>query len=294
MLTRIQSLYVVGLLLLATAMILVVYTHQRQQEFDAYHRALEDAVVQGAARALTLQVAERQRNVTLFAEEYGRTIGRLVQQPDDEATEEWLRHRLAQRFEDFLTFTVAGPRGEPLLANFDMRIGEVCRRDLGHFYSQLKAGSQRPGNRIFIHPQPGMYHYDVMAPLQIPGRGADIFFVSFRPDALARTLRQFQLPGHRLLLTRRSDDPLIEIAAEGARDRLRRDLRLTDAELNRVRAAANIAGTDWRLIDLPDPAVRAANRRHLLREAGTLFGLVLLAAALLLVLVWRWTRRCPD
>ncbi len=294
MLTRIQSLYVVGLLLLLTAIILVIYTHQREREFDAYHRTLENALVQGAARALTLQVAERQRNVNLFAEEYGRTIARLVQHPDDEQTETWLQRRLRQRFEDFLTFTVAGPGGQPLLPNFDMRIGEVCQRDLGHFFSQIKAGSRRPGNRIFIHPQPGMYHYDVMAPVAIAGGSTDIFFVSFRPDALAQTLRSFQLPGHQLLLTRRSDDPLIEIAAVGTRDRLKRPPRLSDAELKQVRAAANIPGTDWRLIDLPDPTLRAANRRHLLREAWTLFGVVLLAAGIMLLLVWRWTRRCPD
>ena len=137
-----------------------------------------------------------------------------------------------------------------MLLDVETLVGEVCQSDLSDFASKL-GRAQLSSNEIFIHPQPFHYHYDVMAPLNADG-DSKIFFVSFYIDEIADILKTHEIPGQQLFIVRQTDPSLIEVSREGARDKLTRDAELTPEEQNRILVFANIPGTDWRLVNLPD------------------------------------------
>lgn len=139
----------------------------------------------------------------------------------------------------------------------------MCRANIRHF---AHAGATQP---VFIHPHPEVYHYDLMTHF-----GADIFFISFRPDALIKALRDNASLGQRLYLLK-DDSALIELSAEGSRLVMKRPIHLSADELRAVLVRLPIEGTAWRLVALSDAALLERERRDLLasfliRSAGTL------------------------
>ena len=250
MLKRMEVFMIASILILVTSIVMVVYTMEREQEFRAHNRDIQTAVVDSAVYAIDLQLENKRRHVNLFLEEYFRLFRHLERFPDDEISAERVQKRLQQRFPDFFTFTIADHSGIPVLLDVETLVGEACQTDLHDFASKL-GRAQQTTNEIFIHPQPYHYHYDVMASLNVNGN-ARIFFVSFYLDEIADILKTHEIPGQQLFIVRQSDPGLIEVSREGARDKLKRNAELTPGEQNRILVFANIPGTDWRLVNLPD------------------------------------------
>ncbi len=286
MASRIQTLMLVLLLLIVGAIILIAGTIQREHDFEIQQRAIQLALANGVANEIAERIRRQRANLRLFADEYHASIVRLATHPDDNRVYEAIQQRLAQRFPKRLAFTLTTANGIPLVEDIDTLIGDVCQLDIAHFV-QAAARSRSPqGNRVFIHPQPGNYHYDLMARWQSGGR-IGVFFVSFRPDDLTRLLGNYQLPGHELMLVKASDPSLIELTAEGARDHLSREIRLNPAERRAALLGKSIAGSDWRVIDLPDERFAQRYERQLWREAGMIFALILIASLIMLAMIWR-------
>jgi hypothetical protein len=100
-------------------------------------------------------------------------------------------------------------------------------------------------------------------------------------------LRNHQIPGHELILVRAQDLSLIEIAAKGVRDVLVRDTRLSQEEQQRIRTAENVIGTEWRLIDLPEPQFADEYQRQLWKEATMVLMILALGGLMMIMFAWR-------
>ncbi len=290
MASRIQSLMLILLLLIVAAIILIAGTIQREHDFEINQRAVQLALANGAANEVGERILQQRENLRLFADEYRDSIARLAMRPDDNRLNESIQRRLAQRFPDRLAFTITTSSGAPLVQDIDTLIGDVCQLDITHFIKEAARSRAPRGNLVFIHPQPGNYHYDLMARWG-SGKHGGVFFVSFKPEDVVRLLRNYQLPGHELLLVKASDPSLIEVSADGARDRLKRDIRLNAGEQRVARLGKSIRGSDWRMIDLPDQAFAKRYKNRLWLEAGIIFAMVFVASLVMLVLIWRLSGR---
>lgn len=251
MLKRMEVFMIASLLMLVTAIILIIFTMQREQEFIERNDRVQSAVVDSAAYAIDIKLDTKRRLVSLFIDEYSHLFRQIQLVPDDEVTIQKLSNRLQQRFPSYLTFTTADDAGTPVLLDIESLVGEACQADLHDFAGKLDRG-QKQHNEIFIHPQPFNYHYDVMAELSGVSGNQGIFFVSFYLDEIADILKTHEIPGLQLFLVRESNPGLIEVSREGARDKLSRNPELSQEEQHRILQFANVKGADWRVVVLQD------------------------------------------
>lgn len=272
---RASGLFVV--LIMALALVLLIWNGQSRVWDHRVHQAdLATRAARAAASEIALQVDELRRRVRLFAEEEADLIAYLSAHPEDGPRYEELGAKLDRHFSDRFAFAIVSSGGGTLVDDIENLVGELCRSDIVQF-----ASGEHP-NRVYIHPQPGAYHFDLMARLDETGQGPAVFFVSFHPTVVARLLNSHAPERHRLLLLRGSATGLIEVTGEGARDQIKREPRLSPHEIERVAATETVAGTDWVLVDLPDAGMERHARQMIWRETG-LFAVGLVLAALLML-----------
>jgi hypothetical protein len=288
MLKRLEVFLVIALFLLITAIILIVYTKQREYEFLAHQDVLQTSSVRGASHAVTLYLLDEQRNTRLLVDEYAPMFMQVLSTPGDFRLIEEVKNRLQKRFPGFLSFTFADHFGQPTVLDIDGIVGELCQRDLQQYAGTIKEPASR--NNIYIHPQPGYYHYDIMVPLSANGGPSRIFFISFLPDGIAEILGTHEIPGYQLMLVKQDDPRLIEISSEGVRDKIEREIRLSDDEFKRVKVGENLPDTHWRLVSLPVKNFQEHYLKGLWREAVIIILLVMLCLLLIMPVLFKLAR----
>jgi hypothetical protein len=288
MLKQLVVFIIAMMFVLITAIILIIYTIQRGEEFKAHQTVIQKAAVHGAAYAIDLQLSNKHRHVRLFLDEYQQLVSQLITFPNDLKTENNVNARLKQRFSDFFTFTITNQKGIPLLEDFDGLVGDACLFDLKKYFKSAQKESVAL-NTVFVHPKPHHYHYDIMAPLHSNKLNINIFFVSFDLRDIVDILRTHEIPGQKLVLVKHSDPALLEVSRLGTRDKLiSREPRLTNAEQQSIRVYENIPNTDWRLVNIPDTQFEKHYLQGLWKEAAIIISVVTLALLLLIFISFRY------
>jgi len=293
MLKRLEAFLIITVFIIITAIILIIYSMQREHEYKAHRMMTEETIVNGAAYAINTKLLEKHRRVQLFADEYARFLMQLHNNSNNEKIITDLKTRLEQRFPDFFTFTITDNKGTPELQNIESLVGDVCQVDLANFAKHLASDTTKM-NKVVIHPQPFNYHYDIMAPLYTSEKAPSIFFVSFFPTEIVDILKTHSLPNQKLILVRQSDPSLIEITSEGARDKIKRDIKLSDNELKQIRVLTNIPGTDWRLVNLPNIEHQKEYIKGLWKEAFFIILIVSLALIIIFSFVIKTSKGTSD
>lgn len=287
MVTRLHLFIVITLSILLTSVILTMYTQQRVQDFKEHRLVIEKAMVEGTARDISNRLESQIRHVRLFNDEYRRLISYLTVSPHDEATKEIINIRLRERFPDVESFTITNAVGTPLLDDVETRVGDICKRDISNFVIEDKRLSHsefEAKNAIFIHPQAGHYHYDIMATVMDGTPNHNVFLVSFNPQPIQDILKSREIPGHQLILSKSNDHALIEISAAGTRDTMGRDGRLTETELLSLKVSKDIPNTDWAMVDLQDPDYEEAYINKLWKESGSIILIVAITNILIFLI----------
>jgi len=282
---------IASIFVLITSIILVIYTMEREQEFIKHNADIQNASVHGAAYAINLQLQNKRRHVRLFLDEYARLFQHLERYPDDERTVNNINRRLQQRFTDFFTYTITDQDGVPTMEDIETLVGTACQNDLNNFANKIKRDLGDIHNEAFVHPQPYNYHYDIMAPLQTDNSGTRIFFTSFYLNEIVDILKTHEVPGQTLMIVRQSDPGLIEVARQGARDKLTRDIRLDQDERLRITVYEDIADTDWRLVNLPDGDFEDNYVYGLWKEVVVILTIVTLALIVLVLVLVRLSKK---
>lgn len=290
-LKQMEVFLVSAVFILITAIILIIYTMKREQEFKAHNSDFQKAIVHGAAYAVDQHLQSKHKSLRLFLDEYSAQVFRLNRFPGDERTAQDIKVRLQQRFDDFFTFTITDKTGVPTLVDIESLVGEACKTDLHNYSRTVTRDSKQVKNEVFIHPQPYNYHYDIMAPLYEHGAEPRIFFSSFYLKKIVDILRTHEVPGHNLMLVRQSKPSLIEVTREGARDVLTRERELSEEELKRVTVYENIQGSDWRLINLPDINYQNQYTRGLWVEAFVIILITTITLTLLIFILFQFSDR---
>lgn len=259
------SWFFVGLVILSLAYLAF-------DRYQAFHR-LEDVEArrsaQFAIQAVGARIEEQRRLLKLFTRLHAGLIQSLLTAPNNAHGYQRLHAAVIEFFPDAFAFTLADRDGRAIIDDFDGLMGEVCQKNIQHF------AAHREGQRIFIHPHPEVYHYDQMVHV-----GEHIFFVSFRPDAIVRVLAENAYLGQELLLLKRGGR-LIEVTAQGTRNRLQRDFHLSRAEEDAILFQAPVAGTEWLATALPIADAVTSQERGIIRNFAASAALVLGLAGIL-------------
>lgn len=271
--------WIVVVLAVLAALVLLLNYRERVGSFEDSQRARAQTTSAEVASLVSFILAERQRQVQLFAEDQLVRLRQLQRDPDNEALRQELERILRRTFPDVFAYTITDARGRPLLADFDGYVGEICVQDI-----QGYATSGRYAARI--HPNNHAYHFDVMARWRSGDGSYLVLMVSFAPTELGQILKAIEPAGHELMLVSSTQPPMIEVTARGARDKTpRADYRLTPEELERLLARQPVAHSLWSVADLMRPGFmdqfRQRTRLTLLLSL-LLLGVVVGAALVLL------------
>jgi len=275
--SRLPGPWIVPVLTLVMAGVVLAWNAQvRYREFAAYQQQLMESSVHGTAAQLEIFLGELQRSVHLFAYMERERIRQLAANPDDEKLLAGLDAAMRGQFSGVFAFTLAGREGAPLLTDFDGLMGEVCLRDMRIF------ATDRQHSKVYMHPHPSTYHFDIMVDLEGDGEQAAIFFASFKTDILSRILRHGQLPGHRLMLLKQDIPRLIEMSADGPRIVLLREFKLSMDEMSRIGHSTAVGGTSWDLVDLPEAKLYADMRAGIWRETALVMLAIVAVTAIMM------------
>jgi PAS domain S-box-containing protein len=266
--------------LLLVGFFLSRYVDESYDSFTASQQALMQQSTLGEARTIELYLKEVRRRVDLFTAEESEIIGRLSRHPLDDEMREHFTTRVKQHFPEFFAFTITDHQGQVLLDDIEGKVADLCQADIQDFAS----GEDQ---QIFIHPNPVGYHFDIMSNWKTQTGDQGVFFISFNPEVIAQILANSQLHDHRLMLLHREKPGLIEITAAGTRANLQGKTSLTQEEMGRIAYPADIEGSLWTVVDLPDVNQFAAYKNRLWRQAVSIFLLFLLFSSVMAVLIRR-------
>lgn len=277
--------WIVIVLAVLAALVLLLNHRERVAGFEASQRAMAQTTTAEVASLLSFILAERQRQVQLFAEDQVLRLRQLRRDPDSEARRYELERIIKRTFPNVFAYTITDADGRPLLVDFDGYVGEICVQDI-----QGYARSGRYAARI--HPNHHAYHYDVMARWRDSDGAELMLMVSFTPSELGQILKAIEPAGHELMLVSNTEPPLIEVTARGARDKTpRADYHLGPGELEWLLARQPVTHSLWSVADFVRPSFVREYRQ---RARNTLL-LSLLALGLIvgaaLVLLRREERR---
>ena len=280
-----SNLWVPLLLIVAACTAVVYYGHQVAETLK--QSAAANARTSGLATAheITGFINREHERLRAFVEEKDDEIRRIVGAAEDWAAIDSLQASVKRLFRGAFAFTVTDADGEPVFEDFDGLVGPVCRSAMATFAQSIDFG--RAGYEIPpIHPVPGAYHFDLVARWTLPSGEAGMFFVSMSPNRIAELIAAAEeVSGMHILLVNRDDPGLIEVTAAGARDVLKEHFRLTSDALVPGHFMADLSGTHWKLLVLPDAAaLSAAVNAVYLNVAALVMALLLISAALLFVI----------
>ena len=243
--TRYYGTYALITLVMVGVM-LAWHAWQSTENFRDYHRQLAVTSVTGAADELEFLLGELERSMRLFANDQRALLEDIARDPDNDLTWALLESAVQKHFPEYYGLTLTNRNGAVMRPDFDNEVDELCQRDIHTF---IEDGYTQQG---YIHPNPMGYHFDVMVPWGDADNPQGVFFLSFPPDILARTLHRIQPPGHSLLLLRNDEVDLIEVTGQGTRTELQRDFTLSQTELARILYSRTIPNSRWDLVDLPE------------------------------------------
>ncbi|MCP5141673.1 MAG: response regulator [Gammaproteobacteria bacterium] len=255
------------------------------RSFVAAQTELARSATSNAAAEIGLYIKELRRAVGIFAREQNALIGQLANDPDSPDLYDSLRTKVAVHFPDFISINVTDLKGVPLVYDIGAEVGDLCKLNIREFLAQREFGGLR------IHPAADGHHFDVMAlwsfnanaNANANGGGVEsgALFVSFRTDTLARILEGSAPPRTQLFLTLSTAPGLIEVAASGSRDQLRRDIELAPEEIQRVTSRRVLPDTQWELYAVPEPELYAAEyRRVVTLNLGVFLGFLAVTLAM--------------
>ena len=264
----------------------LLWSAQRDYEnFKTYQHEIMRESVTGTANQIAYLIESYQTALRIFVDRQGPALHKLLIDPTDENTHKLLSQSLAQYYSDYFSLTIADTHGDLIYDDLGEKVGEVCRTDI-----KLFANSKHQ-SLIYIHPGPGEYHIDIMIPWTYVKGKTGVFFASFKPTLFAKLLNNSRVAGHDLYLIRSDTSNLIEIAADGSRANLARDIRLSPEELKRVSFSLSVPGTSWTLVDVPDAKIYSSRLSLIVTNTVTSFIIFLIIALILAALIYKEEKR---
>lgn len=282
-----SSLWVPLLLVVVACAGIAYYGHEVAQTLRQSVADNARAGGQATAGEITRFIDREHERLRAFVLDHDVAIRRILAAPDDWRPTEALQTSLKRAFPETIAFSITGPDGVPLFEDFDGLVGPTCQAAMRTFAQTMEFGRQAYEVPP-IHPVPGAYHFDLIAPWQLDDGRYGVFFVSMSPQRMAELLTAAEKSsGMRYLLVNRASPDLIEVAAAGARDALGEAIRVAPEDVAPEHFAVDLSGTHWQLLVLPDGAELEAAVDQVYAKVAALIGVLLLVSGALLYLIRR-------
>ena len=126
----------------------------RLVQFEQSQAELGQSLSETTATGIERIIADRVREVTLFVDDFHGDIDRLASNLDDDDLLDQITEQVVQHFPGAFTFTLADPKGNPLLEDIEGLVGDLCRVDIRQFSLSSVEPDGQHLDRIFIHPRP--------------------------------------------------------------------------------------------------------------------------------------------
>lgn len=286
-----SSLLVPLMLIVVACGAIVYYGYQLGATLEASAAAKARVDGQLTVREITGFLDREHERLRAFVIEKEPEVREILAFPDNWLAIDAVQTSLRRMFRGALAFTVTGADGKPMFEDFDGLVGPVCEASMRDYVQSMDQGLARIDIPP-VHPVPDAYHFDLISPWKLEGGESGLFFVSMSPGRIAELLAAAeQASGARMLLVNRDDPTLIEVSASGARDTLGESFRLEHEALTDGHYTADLPGTHWRLVVLPDPETLAADVDRVYAKVAALVLALLLISTILLVSIRRSEQR---
>jgi len=269
--------FFVVLLILLVAGMLTWIASARMLAFHQFNVDIGHESLNGVDQQVSFYISEKRRIVETFVHDHIDQIKKLASNPDNDAYHDDLVEDLAEYFPDYFAFSLTNNQGVPLFQDFDGLISDLCLSDVKQYLSG------KDNYHPYIHPNTEGYHFDIMVRY---GKGANegVFFVSFLADVLSNIINSIQGPDQKIMLIQPLKEDLIEVVAEGARNKwFRNDYRLDSHEKELIYSRHDVKGTRWQAIDFHNSELHSSYRNELIFESLLIFFLFVSVAMLLVV-----------
>lgn len=280
------------LLTIATAAGLFFIIWSEFSQFNSYKTTQEKLLissVNSVTAEISNQVVERSRIVTAIANDHRQILEAIISQPDEEQRIKNFEQQLKSYYPEIYAFAVVDHHGTPIPDDLGEFIGEFCRKEMKLFTRKDKTLTYTHDHKHYymplIHPQPDSYHFDIMGMWNYSGQPSRIMFVSFQGEILTQLIKTYQLPGHQIFLVRADKPDLIEVSAEGTRDRITRESQISEDERSAASIQIDIPATRWRAVGILQPELLPQHFQILNKRSNTNIVILLgfwLAALLIL------------
>ena len=265
------------------ASIIIWSSYTRINEHYQYHADTSIVTTQKTSDDVSFYIREKKRLIHLFAKRNSAKLWKSLQMPEDDELYQDLLDELTAYFPSAYAFTVTDNKGHFDRINFENIMGDKCINDLHQF---IQTGEQS----IRIHPAE-IYHFDLITDFTHDNKSG-VFFVSFNTDVISNSLLRAEIPGHLLLLSLPTENQLIEITSDGARNIWKRnDYRLNENETRRILSQAKVVGTEWSVVDLHDKALFKEYKQSILVLSYLIIFILAVASVLFMTLNHHEIRR---
>ena len=268
--------------------------HEQIQSHLTKQQELLSNSVAAVASEIADLIEERSRIITAIAHDQRQLLEQIIAEPENEARIGSFEQQLRSYYPDVFAFTLVAPNGDRVPDDLGERVGDYCIKEMKRFLQgDHTLFTERAGVRYYrpvVHPQPFAYHFDIMALWDTQEQHSRILFLNFSAELLTRLIRTYQLPGHAIYLINAERPDLIELSAEGPRDEMNRQPRLSKEERDKVIRQLEINGTRWQVIGLLQPNLLLAYRQEVIQRY-TIIGLVIVGFWLVSLLILYRLRR---
>lgn len=255
----------------ASAILIAIWSAQVSiSHLHSYQDQLMENEGRSVSGAIGRFVIDHTRLLTLFAEQNRDLLSRFLVSDEAPELHRELNTLIAKHFPNHLAFTLRDVRNQLVPDDLGELVGPICRNDIDLFWKDQGHVKipETSGYKPFIHPQGGNYHFDMMTLWETTSNDSAVLFVSFLPAQLSQIISSFQLPGHTVVVVRDDQKNLIEMTAEGPRDVIKRDIRLSPEELGRVFHSIPIDHTRWVALVMPEAGFMEEQEWTIHRRAG--------------------------
>lgn len=257
-------------------------------DFKKHHFHLATKSTSGVASQVSSFMQEQKRLVSVFAREYKELIQAIKSSPEDDNVLARLEAKVKLYFPNYFAFTVSDLNGDTYLVDYDGLVSGICVDDLKKF---SKENQYSP----YIHPNTEGYHFDVMTQFGEKRRPEGIFFISFHADILGNVLLNSTTPNHKLMLIYPEKKDLIEIVAEGARNKwIRDDYRMSENEQSRILVRTPVKGTRWQAIDIYESDLFERYQKDLFAQSSVVFTIFFAIGLLLVIRLYKEEKQRKD
>lgn len=235
-----RLLALLGILLLACGLILW-HALDQYRTTEQEKRTLIKTALDGAAKELSMHLADMQRSLDILIDNQQSQIQQLASSPLDQAVYQKLFKRFQRVYPTLFGIMLADKNGDLLLDDRNHEIDAEIRADVQRF---ARIGTQAP---LQLHSHVGGDYYYLLKRVDTPGGRSLILYLSFHPTNILRLLQGNRLQHYRIMLVSQRQDALYPIDPDTQSNNMAKQ-HLDPTAMAKIHYLVSIPGTRWEMV----------------------------------------------